>query len=180
MQENRIKFDLSIVCFNQKQWIGNGLLIPSGPLRENLKSIKRYNLIFINGKKNLNIERKIFSLNSNLKIFYFHYKLLNYKKLKKKKMIAFAGIGNPDNFFDLLTENKINVIKTFKFPDHYSYTQNDLIKLRQEADDLNASLVTTEKDYMRLNSSDRIKIKFLKINLEITNKNKLIKELKKL
>ena len=180
LQENRIKFDLSIVCFNQKQWIGNGLLIPAGPLRENLKAIKKYNWVFINGKKNLNIERKIFSINSNIKIFYFKYKLLNIKKFKKNKMVAFAGIGNPNNFFDLLKEKKINIVKTFEFPDHYSYTQNDLIKLKQEAKNLNASLITTEKDYMRLNSFNRKKIKFFKTNLEITNKNKLIKELKKL
>ena len=180
LQENRVKYDLAIVCFNQKQWIGNGLLIPAGPLRENLKAIKKYNWVFINGKKNLNIERKILSINSNIKIFYFKYKLLNIKKFKKNKMVAFAGIGNPNNFFDLLKEKKINIVKTFEFPDHYSYTQNDLIKLKQEAKNLNASLITTEKDYMRLNSYNRKKIKFFKTNLEITNKNKLIMELKKL
>ena len=180
LQENKIKFDLAIVCFNQKQWIGNGMLMPAGPLRENLKAIKKYNWVFINGKKNLNIERKILSINSNIKVFYFKYKLSNITKLKKNKMIAFAGIGNPNNFFDLLKEKKINIVKTFEFPDHYSYTQNDLIKLKQEAKNSNASLITTEKDYMRLNSFNKKKIKFFKTNLEITNKNKLIKELKKL
>ena len=95
-------------------------------------------------------------------------------------MIAFAGIGNPNNFFDLLKENQINVVKTFEFPDHYTYTQNDLAKLKSEAKDLNASLITTEKDYMRINSINRKKINFFKISLKITNKNKLIKELKKL
>ena len=180
LQENRIEFDLSVVCFNEKQWVGNGLLIPAGPLRENLKAIKRYNWIFINGKKNHDIERKVFSLNKNIKVFYFYYKFLNFKKLKKNKIIAFAGIGNPNNFFDLLKEKKINVIKTFEFPDHYTYTQNDLAKLKNEAKDLNASLITTEKDYMRINSINRKKIKFFKISLKITNKNKLIKELKKL
>ena len=131
-------------------------------------------------KQNHNIERKILSINSNIKIFYFKYKLLNIKKFKKNKMVAFAGIGNPNNFFDLLKEKKINIVKTFEFPDHYSYTQNDLIKLKQEAKNSNASLITTEKDYMRLNSFNRKKIKFFKTNLKITNKNKLIRELKKL
>ena len=53
LQENIIDYDLSIVCFNQKQWIGNGLIIPSGPLRESFSSIKRFNCIMINGKKHL-------------------------------------------------------------------------------------------------------------------------------
>ena len=52
-QDFSIKKNLSIVCFNEKQWIGNGLIIPSGPLRENLSALKRADCIVINGKKNI-------------------------------------------------------------------------------------------------------------------------------
>ena len=48
-QDFSIYKNLSIVCFNNKQWIGNGLTIPSGPLRENLSSLKRANCVVING-----------------------------------------------------------------------------------------------------------------------------------
>ena len=60
LQENIINYDLSIVCFNQKQWIGNGFIIPSGPLRESFSSIKRFDCIMINGEKNKQISGLFF------------------------------------------------------------------------------------------------------------------------
>ena len=48
-QDPGIKSDISIICFNEKQWIGNGFVIPSGPLRENLSSLKKYDAVFLNG-----------------------------------------------------------------------------------------------------------------------------------
>ena len=62
-QDFSIKKNLSIICFNEKQWIGNGLTIPSGPLRESLSALKKADCVVINGKKNKNIENKIFSKN---------------------------------------------------------------------------------------------------------------------
>ena len=69
-QDFSIKPDFSILCFNSKQLIGNGFVIPSGPLREDFSSIKRADCIFINGYKNLNFENKIREVNKNAKIFY--------------------------------------------------------------------------------------------------------------
>ena len=82
--------------------MGNGLIIPSGPLREGLSALKRANCVVINGEKNRDIENKIFSKNKEIKIFYTKYRAKNISEFKNKKVIAFAGIGNPDNFFDLL------------------------------------------------------------------------------
>ena len=62
-QDYSIKKDLSLICFNEKQWIGNGFLIPSGPLRENLSSLKRAECVMINGYKNTNIENIILKKN---------------------------------------------------------------------------------------------------------------------
>ena len=62
-QDFSIKKNLSIVCFNEKQWVGNGLTIPSGPLRESIAALNRANYVFINGKKNINIESKIYEIN---------------------------------------------------------------------------------------------------------------------
>ena len=83
LQENIVNYDLSIVCFNQKQWIGNGFIIPSGPLRESFSSIKRFDCIMINGEKNKQIEKKIYSINPNINIFYFNFKLQKLSEIKK-------------------------------------------------------------------------------------------------
>ena len=126
-QDFSIKPNFSILCFNSKQMIGNGLIIPAGPLRESLKAIKRADCIIINGNKNLEFENKIFEItkNRNCNLFYSKYKIKNIDKFKNKKITAFAGIGNPSNFFELLKENKLEIIKTFAFPDHHNYSKKD-------------------------------------------------------
>ena len=102
-QDFTISPNLSILCFNSKQMIGNGQVIPSGPLRESLSAIQRADCIIINGDKNSDFEEKIskFKKNKKLHIFYSKYKIKNIEKFKNKKITAFAGIGNPTNFFDL-------------------------------------------------------------------------------
>ena len=179
-QDFSIKKNLSIVCFNEKQWIGNGLTIPSGPLRSNLSALKKADCVIINGKKNNNIENRILGENEKIKIFYCNYKTQNVDQFKNKKIIAFAGIGNPENFFDLLIENKLNIIETVKFPDHHKYSEKELENLLNKIKDNNSILLTTEKDYFRISEKNKIKIKCLKINVEIENKNQFIEEVKKI
>ena len=179
-QDHSIKKDLSIVCFSEKKWIGNGFIIPSGPLREGLSALKRANYVFINGNKNLDIENKILKKNKKTKIFYTHYKPKNIDEFKNKKIIAFAGIGNPENFFDLLKDNKLNIIETIEFPDHYQYSEKELVNLLAKSNKNDAILLTTEKDYFRMSESYRKSIKFLKIAIEIENKNQFVEDIKKI
>ena len=180
LQENKINYDLSIACFNETQWIGNGLIIPAGPLRESLEKLKKINLVFINGKINYKINKIIKLKNPKIKIFNTRYKFLNLKKIKKKRVIAFAGIGNPSNFFTQLRDNNIHLINTFSFPDHYNYTDNDLKKLIKEGKNKKAILLTTEKDFLRIDKKYKKKIKFLSIKLIINKKKIFIQELKKI
>ncbi len=86
-QDFSINKDLSIVCFNENQWIGNGLTIPSGPLREDLSSLKRANLVFINGEKNTDIESKIYNKNKEIKIYYTKYKPTNINEFKNESCL---------------------------------------------------------------------------------------------
>ena len=178
-QDFSINKNLSIVCFNEKQWIGNGLVIPSGPLREGLSALKRANCVIINGEKNTDIENKIFSNNKEIKIFYTKYKAQNIDEFKNKKITAFAGIGNPKNFFDLLKDNNIKVLKEKKFPDHYNYSEKELENLINEAKKNSTILVTTEKDYMRIDENYKKDINYLKIAVDIKNRDQLIEEITK-
>ena len=174
-QDFSIKKDFSIICFNSNQLIGNGFLIPSGPLRESFKSIKRADCIFINGNKNIQFENKINNINKNTKIFYSKYKIKNLDNFKNKEVVAFAGIGNPSNFFQLLKENNINVKKTYSFPDHHNYSQNDFEKF---IGDKYFKIVTTEKDYFRMNDKQKLNCDYIKVDLEIENKNEFINLIK--
>ena len=179
-QDFSINKNLSIVCFNEKQWIGNGLVIPSGPLREELSALKRADCVIINGEKNVEIESKILNENKKIKIFYTKYKPQNIDEFKNKKVTAFAGIANPKNFFNLLKYNNIDVVEEIKFPDHYNYSEKELENLMNNAKANNTILLTTEKDYFRINQNYKKKINYLKILVEIENRNQFIDEIKKI
>ena len=175
-QDFTIKKDFSILCFNSKQLIGNGLVIPSGPLRESFNSILRANCILINGDKNLEFENKIKkTFKKEIKIFYSKYKIKNMENLQNKEITAFAGIGNPSNFFDLLKENNLNLKKTYSFPDHHFYSQKDFDKI---IGDNATKVVTTEKDYYRMNDEQKKNCYCVVVDLEIENKDEFINLIK--
>ena len=174
LQDYKIKKNLSIVCFNENQLIGNGLVLPSGPLRENLSVLKDVEVVLINGKKNKSFEEKIYNINRNLKIFYSYYKPLNLEDFKSKKLFALAGIGNPNNFFRIIEENNLEIEKKFIFPDHYKFSKSEIQNIIQEAESKNAEIIMTEKDYFKIRDFNLKKLNFLKVSLKIQNKEELI------
>lgn len=178
-QDFSIKPNFSILCFNSKQLIGNGFVLPSGPLRENFKAIERANCIVINGNKNLEFENKINKTlrhNKKIFIFYSNYKIENLKNFQNKEITAFAGIGNPQNFFELLTENNIQIRRSLSFPDHHKYSQNDFNKI---LGDKSTKVVTTEKDFFRMSEEQQKLCDFIKVSLEIQNKEEFKNLIKK-
>tara|TARA_B100000579_G_scaffold205060_1_gene167595 strand:- start:205 stop:1140 length:936 start_codon:yes stop_codon:yes gene_type:complete len=182
IQEKSIDYDIKTLCFTNLQWKGNGFLIPAGPLRDKIGSLKNFDIVFINGdpKKNKNILNEIKNLNCNINIFETFYKPSNLKEFNiDLNYVAFSGIGNSENFFHMLNENKFKIIKKLNFPDHYNYTENDLLKIWNLAKSNNAEIITTEKDYLRLSEKNSKKIKFLKLELVIVEEQKLINLLMK-
>ena len=77
----------------------------------------------------------------------------------------------------MLKKNKIQVIQNFEFSDHYSYLKRDIDKIVKFASENNAEILTTEKDYLRLSDELRTGINCLKIELKISEKEKLKKKL---
>jgi len=172
-QDFSIKPNFSILCFNSKQLIGNGFVIPCGPLRESLSAVLRADCIVINGNKTKEtfefekeIQKKYFR-EKKLYFFYSKYEINNIEKLKNKEITAFAGIGNPSNFFDLLKENNLIIKKTFSFPDHHNYSQADFDKILS---DKSKAIFTTKKDYIRLSDKQKAICDYVDIDLKIENK----------
>ena len=93
--------------------------------------------------------------------------------------MAFSGIGNPDTFLKTLKKNNFKIVKNLNFPDHYNYSNKDITKIKETAKNFKTKIITTEKDYNRLNKSNTEDIDFLKIELKILNENKLIDFLNK-
>ena len=87
----------------------------------------------------------------------------------------FCGIGNPKEFENTLLEYKIKIKKKFIFADHYKLKNKEVILIKKTAEKNNLDIITTEKDYFRLNSKQRKNINFLKIELKINKLNELKK-----
>lgn len=177
-QDYSIFKDLNIACFNSKQLIGNGHTIPSGPLRENFSSIKKFNIIIINGDKNQKFENKVKKIAPNINIFYSEYYPVDTSKYANKDFLAFAGIGNPDSFFELMENNKLNIKEKVAYPDHYNFSQKDIKHLFEIAHNKKLDLITTEKDYYRLKKMGLNNIDFFAIKLKIHNEQEFIKRIK--
>lgn len=176
-QDEEIKKDISIVCFSSTQSIGNGLVLPSGPLRETLQRIQYADMVIVNGDLNTELEKKIKIHNKNCEIFYSYYHLLNLENYKNKRFFAFSGIGNNINFLNLLKKNKIDIADYKFFPDHYDYTNKEIDKLKNYALKNNLHLLTTEKDYLRLKKNHKQNINYTDIKLIIKDEEKLVKKI---
>ena len=180
LQDSSINYDKSIVCFNNINWIGNGMLIPSGPLREKLFSIRNYDCIFLNGNlENLEtIKKEIVKIHSKANIYIGQYKILNIDEINLyDNYFAFSGIGNHKTFLSTLKEHKINVMEDLEFPDHYEYTNKDLDKIITSSKKFNSKIITTEKDYLRIDNQIKKEIQFVKSELIIIDEEKFIKEI---
>ena len=178
IQDKSITYDLSFICFNNINWIGNGMTIPAGPLREDINNLKNYDHIFLNGNlENLDeIKTQILKINSKINIHLGKYEITNLNEFKKENdYLVFSGIGNHLTFVAMLKEHGFKIKKDLEFSDHYQYNRNDLNKIISEAELLNCKIITTEKDFLRLNEKNDSKIKFIKSELKIIDEEKLIK-----
>jgi len=183
LQDSSIKYDVEFVCFNNLNWIGNGLTLPSGPLRENINNLKFYENVFLNGNEEslLAIKDQIKKINPNININSGKYTPLNINEFNKNKSyLAFSGIGNHKTFIEMLKNNKLKIVNDLEYPDHYEYSKKDFDEIMINAKKYNANIITTEKDYLRLENFSRNKILYIKSSLNISDEMSLIKKLNKL
>ena len=122
-------------------------------------------------------EEQIKSISNNIDIYYSDYLPTNLNQFTDQNLLAFAGIGNPDNFFKLLEVNNLRVAKKISFPDHYNYSIDELNNLVDFSTNNNLKIVTTEKDFFRIKHFNITQIQYLNVKLEIKNKDKFEKEI---
>ena len=176
-QDSSIIKDLNIICFNEEQLAGNEMTLPSGPLREPLSSLRNSQIVVINGNVNVMFEKKIKAISNDINIYYSKYLPTNLNQFTKKNLLAFAGIGNPNNFFNLLEKNNLHVVKKISFPDHYKYSLKELNNLVNFSKINNLKIITTEKDYFRIQHHKISQIEYLSVKLEIESKDKFEKDI---
>lgn len=155
-QNPRVKKDVSILVFDQGLGFGNGFLLPAGPLREPRRAISRADAVIVIRSAH---PRKKFKLPDNIPVFYATNQTVSPYD-EGVRVCAFAGIGYPKKFFRML--NNV-VVSRRSYPDHYQYTDADIESLFAWAARKNAQLVTTEKDWVRLPSYARDRIKYARL-----------------
>tara|TARA_E500000178_G_C16755107_1_gene632167 strand:- start:56 stop:799 length:744 start_codon:yes stop_codon:yes gene_type:complete len=178
LQEKFLDYDIKFVCFDARKWIGNGCLIPSGPLRENIESLKKYDAIFIKNTNKHNNLTKIYSkvkeINPKIEIFNTYVEIKNIEKFNlNHNYLIFSGIGNSESFRETLKENKFKIVEELIFTDHYQYKEEDITKILNKAKIKGLKIVTTEKDYIKIVSNIKDNINFIEIDFKVKNNDKL-------
>lgn len=153
--------DLSILTIDPQRAIGNGRIIPAGPLREYIKdSLAKVSAIVIAGNEpvsDFGLIQKI----SHSKLPFYKARIVPVRKSApppKGKFIAFCGIGNPDKFFSMLAGIGYEIAEQVVFSDHHHYSIADLDYLYDLTDQYDAKLVTTRKDYVKIPYDEEIEV----------------------
>jgi tetraacyldisaccharide 4'-kinase len=152
--------DFSVLVVDGRRGIGNGRVIPAGPLRAPLDAqiTRAHALIVVGG---LGRAAAIAERARAAEIPVFQARLQAdadaIASLSARPVLAFAGIGDPDKFFASLAEAGVALGATRSFPDHHRYTRAEAVALCHDADRADLLLTTTEKDLARLSGEDQVK-----------------------
>lgn len=141
----------SFIVVDGQKGFGNECVMPAGPLREPiLKGLKRADAIVIAGHDEWGVKFYLKRNKIDLPVFTGHFEpdMKSIGDLVGKDVLAFAGIGRPQKFFDSLKKSNINPVKTECYPDHYAYTRFDIERLFKKAEGL--PIVTTTKDAVKI------------------------------
>jgi tetraacyldisaccharide 4'-kinase len=172
LHDKRIHKDICFLVIDGNYGFGNGIVLPAGPLRDRLDfAITGTTHIILIG------EDKKQSLDMVKKFSKQHYPVLRSyitqanEVDEKQTYVAFAGIGRPEKFFDMLKNDlKLNVAETVEYADHYMYVGSDVEYLNQIANEHKAKLITTEKDFVKLPEKFAQQVECLKIELKFEDR----------
>lgn len=149
-QNHDLKKDYSVLIVDSENPVGNGYCIPKGPMRETFKSAHdRCSDVILVG----DATPKAFEGSQGLA--HLRARITPLAAPPTSPLIAFAGIGRPQKFFDSLDEAGGNIVESVPYGDHHVYSQSDLSYLRKLSEERNAQLITTTKDFVRLSEHDR-------------------------
>ena len=152
--------DLSFLVFDGGFGYGNGLCIPAGPLRESLPAgMKRADAVLIIGEDRHRLAEQI-------ALPVFRGQIVPVRpNFSERRVIAFAGIGRPEKFYQSLRELNFELVETVNFPDHHFYTDTELDQLIDKAEKNSCTLITTAKDLVKIPSRRRSFFKVLEIEV---------------
>ena len=156
-QNFELQKDVSIVVIDASNPIGNGRMLPAGPLREPMaRGLARADVVVLMGAGNALPETRIPTIRAKVAP-------RSATNLAGQRIVAFAGIGHPERFFDTLEDLGAIVVGRHAFDDHHVYKDADVAGLKASAQARDAKLFTTEKDFVRLTKEQQEGIQMLPV-----------------
>ena len=151
--------DASLIVIDAGRGIGNGQVFPAGPLRAPLQpQLARTDALIIvgNGDAAAPVAAAIAAQGKPVLQAHLQPDAAQVASLRGKRVLAFAGIGDPARFFSTLRASGIDVVRERAFADHHPYSRAEIETLIDEARRDALTLVTTEKDLARLRQGDSL------------------------
>ena len=149
-QNFQLAKDVSFVVVDAETGFGNGRLIPAGPLREPIdQGLARADAVIMLGEGVLELPTFAGPVIAAI------LRATAPERFVGRSVFAFAGIGRPEKFFHMLSSLGARVVGTRAFPDHHHYTFLEIEAIKRIAANAGALLVTTEKDFIRIEPDRR-------------------------
>jgi tetraacyldisaccharide 4'-kinase len=158
-QNPALSKDVCMLVVDERRGIGNGKVFPAGPLRAPLAAqLDCADALVLVGKRSRAAGLEEAARKRNIPVLRAHLQPDPefMAALGPARVLAFAGIGDPDKFFTTLANAGIAVVRSRGFPDHHRYSAAQARALCEEADRDGLVLVTTEKDLMRLRGEEAL------------------------
>lgn len=172
-QDPSVSRDLSLIVVDGGYGFGNGNMIPAGPLREPVaKGLSRADGVILIGDDNAGVADQVAGRCPILKATVEPVES-RAADIRGRRVSAFAGIGRPEKFFATLTGLDCDIVRRKPFPDHHFFSRAELASLKSEAEQEGLTLITTEKDWVRLPPESRDGISSLPIRLVWENEGEI-------
>jgi len=153
LQNGALVKDFTIAVVDGRRGVGNGCVFPAGPLRAPLRAqMARCDALLVVGEETAARDVVAAARARGLPVWHGRLRpdLAAVADLHGRKVLAFAGIGDPDKFFATVGEAGIDIAQRMAFPDHHRFTAEEAAELIMEAEHRGLSLITTEKDRARM------------------------------
>jgi tetraacyldisaccharide 4'-kinase len=150
-QSARLVFDQALLVVDARRGVGNGCVFPAGPVRAPvIDQVRHADALIVVGEGDGADPMIRLAARAAKPIHLARFQPRNSAQFRNRNCLAFAAIGDPEKFFKTLEDAHVRLAQRKSFPDHHPFTDDEAKELLAEAELYGLDLITTSKDYVRL------------------------------